>query len=87
MSEQDELNPNHGVTSEMRDQYHKLLAIIVGLGYGGATTITVADLERFTEQWPDAAIIVHSHADCIELRLVTREEGDQIAREHGGLPV
>jgi len=80
------LNPNHPVTQEMELQYHKLLAILIGLHYDGATKIIGTDLKRFAELYPDAVLVVHSHRDSIELKLVTRAEGDLIALDAGGLP-
>jgi len=42
-----ELNPNHGVTIEMREQYHKLLAFVIWKSGSDRLVITAADLERF----------------------------------------
>ena len=48
-----ELNPQHPVTREMREQYHKLLAIAMWkFGLGDSIEITSDDIERFVAAHP-----------------------------------
>ncbi len=78
-----ELNPNHPFTSKMHDQWHKLAAILVNRVAKGKTTITVDEISRMDGK----AITMKETAAGIELRIVTMEEGERLAKEEGGLPV
>lgn len=83
----DELNPNHGVTIEMRDQYHKLLAFMIWRSGGDRIVITASDLERFQNDRPDGTnLVVEPKDDILTLRIVTDDEGRRLARMAGGLP-
>jgi hypothetical protein len=82
-----ELNPNHGVTIEMREQYHKLLAFVIWKSGSDRLVITAADLERFQNDRPDGTnLVVEPKNDIMTLRIVTDEEGRRLARMAGGLP-
>jgi hypothetical protein len=85
----DELNPNNYVTRTMHDNWHKLVAVIVFKlrGAGGSIIITQDDVDRFTEELPDGAIVCDARGGrTITLRLVDRDEAKQLARKEGGLP-
>ena len=43
-----------------------------------------ADIDAMAKE--DMVIILHDHRDCLEVRLMPREEGEKLAREHGGMP-
>lgn len=83
-----ELNPNHGVTNEMREQYHKLLAFCVWkFGSARELTITSTDLAQFVADQPDGInLVVHPIHDVLRLRIVGDVEGAALARKAGGLP-
>jgi len=81
----DELNPNHPVTAGLHDQWHKLLVLVMLKLERSAVTLTADDIERFANG-PELAVVAHDRRNRIELRVVTMEEGERLAREHGGLP-
>lgn len=89
-----ELNPNHPVVNEMRDQYHKLLAFMIwrygpsrGTHRCESVTITPGELDRFIQDNPDGInLVVHPKGDVLMLRVVDDAEGARLAREAGGLP-
>lgn len=78
-----ELNPNHPATNSIRDHWHKLAAILVNRLPKGQTTITIDEVEKMD----GLAITVKDTPQGIELKIVTMEEGERLAREQGGLPV
>lgn len=78
------LNPNHPVTQMASENWHKLLAVLMlKLGIENIH-LTEADVARMGDN--QKAILMHAHADSIELKIVSLEEGARLAREHGGLP-
>lgn len=83
------INPNHPVTQVMDDQWHKLCALALHILGRDTVVITATDLEALNARFPDGGpiIVVHSHADCIELRLISAAEGARLAAKHGGLPI
>ena len=89
-----ERNPNHGVTNEMRDQYHKLLAFCVwkfgfrrGTRGGETMQIHSSDLEAFARDNPDGInLVVEPDGHTLTLRIVDDTEGVALARKAGGLP-
>ncbi len=82
-----ELNPNHPVTSTLRDQelYHKLLALVMRQFGRRDLVITSREVEDMANA-PPSAIVVHVKNEEIHLRLVSMAEGERLAREHRGLP-
>ena len=81
-----ELNPNHPVTTQVRDQWHKLLAFAMFKNGTRTLTITLADMNRFEEVLPGGCIVFQPKGDAITIRLVSAEEGERLARQQGGLP-
>lgn len=81
-----ELNPNHGVTQEVREQWHKLCALAMFKLRVTRLEITAADIERF-QAVGLAGITVRPSGDVVTLELVTEEIARRLAREEGGLPV
>lgn len=83
-----ELNPNHPVTREMREQWHKLCALAMFKLGAPEVDITSADIAEFEAALgAGASITVHPKDDVLELRLVNGAEAARLAREHGGLPI
>lgn len=76
-----ELNPNHPVTSAMRDQWHKLAAILMHKHGLTHVVITSEDMESMGSEM---CVMVQASADGIHLRLITMAEGERLAREQGG---
>ncbi|PRZ51201.1 hypothetical protein BX589_12042 [Paraburkholderia fungorum] len=83
----DALNPNHPVTQHAGENWQSLMAALL-CQLGETAVLTIADVERLNMRFPgdQPVVLVHYHAESIELRLVSRTEGERLAREHGGLP-
>lgn len=82
----DELNPNHPVTSAAHDHWHKIVAILMHKFDLGHVCITEKDFERFTAECPDHVVLLHDRSDGMHLKIISRAEGERLAREAGGLP-
>jgi hypothetical protein len=78
-----ELNPNHPTTSTIHDHWHKLAAILVNRTKEKATTITLDEISRVAGM----AITIKETCAGLELRIVSMDEGQKLARQEGGLPV
>lgn len=82
-----ELNPNHPVTREMHEQWHKILAITLFKLGRPEIVITSSDIEEFSKALgPDAAVAVHPRGDVMRVFLVNGAEAARLARKEGGLP-
>lgn len=83
----DELNPNHPVTIQVREQWHKLCAIVLHRFGVENIEITAEDVERFSAHYGKGAAVVCDTRDRrLVLRLVSGDEAVRLAREAGGLP-
>jgi len=80
-----ELNPNHPVTQQARDQWHKFAAILMHKFGKTAVEITIEDIENLSDG--ESCIVVDERGGKCVLRLMTMAEGEKLAREEGGLPV
>lgn len=80
-----ELNPNHPVTNEVREQWYKLCAIVLFKSGATEIQITSADIDRFMASGM-ANIVVRPKGDVITLKLVSDATAAKLAREEGGLP-
>ncbi len=81
----DELNPNHPVTAEFREQWHKLCAILMIKFNLKEVRITGRDVTRMTESGL-ANITMRASGDVITLKLVSDAEAARLAKKEGGLP-
>lgn len=81
-----ELNPNHPVTNEIREQWHKLCAIVMFKLGTDEVKVTSDDIQRFVDSGK-ANITVRPKGDVMTLSLVSDAEAARLAREEGGLPV
>lgn len=75
------LNPNHPVTQQMSDQWHKIAALAV-FKAGGHVVISMEDMRDLQGM----AISVQEKHDGLHLKVITMEEGMRLAKEQGGLP-
>lgn len=82
-----EINPNHPVTQEVHDLWHKIAALLVHKTGKKEMTITLDDLQAWERDYPDGAIVIKANNLDFRLWLVTAVEAEQLAREEGGLPV
>lgn len=83
-----ELNPNHPVTQEVREQWHKLTALALFILDKEELEITETDIADFQRALgPGAAVACDTRGGKLTLRLVNGAEAARLAREEGGLPV
>jgi len=81
-----ELNPNHPVTQELREQWYKLCAMLMFKMGVTEVKITAVDIERFMAS-RRCNIMAHPKGEVITLALVTDAEAKRLARREGGLPI
>lgn len=77
-----ELNPNHQMTSAMREHWQKIAALLVHKA-GGHVVLTSEDIEG---AGADMFLTIRENHDGLHLQLVDRATAQRLAREHGGLP-
>lgn len=77
----------HPVTEELSEQWHKLLALAMFCRGERTLKFTKADIDRFLAVLPDGCIVCQPNADVLTLRLVTKDEGERLARVAEGLRV
>lgn len=75
------------ITEELRDQFHKLLAIAMFKRGERTLTITADDINRFEAVLPGGCIVAQPKGNVMTIRLVTAAEGERLARVAGGLTV
>lgn len=80
-----ELNPNHPVTQEVHDHWHKICAILMMRLGKTSLEITEADVTALGNN--EKAVVADCRGGKFIVRLVTMEEGEQLAKDAGGLPV
>ncbi|RWA55322.1 hypothetical protein AU476_07380 [Cupriavidus sp. UYMSc13B] len=80
-----ELNPNHPVTAAVHEHWHKLCALLLHKLTDGHAVLTASDVDQLVGSGA-ANIVIQETERGIELTLVSDEEGDRLARQHGGLP-
>lgn len=84
----EELNPNHPVTNELREQYHKLLAIVMWRFGMDRLVVTSEEIERFVTDHPGGInVAFEPKGHNLTIRIVDDEEGARLARREGGLPI
>ncbi len=83
-----ELNPNHEVTTTIRDHWHKIALLLMYKSGDFHAVITTEDLEALAGIFPGdmPAITICEKDDGLHVMLVPLKEGERLAREHGGLP-
>jgi len=69
------------MTKGVRDHWHKLVAILINRTPHKQTLISLGEVERIAGM----AITMKYTPMGIELRLVTMEEGERLAKQEGGL--
>lgn len=80
-----ELNPNHPVTREVHDHWHKVCGILMMRLGKTVIEITEADIVALGDN--EKAVVADCRGGKFILRMVTMEEGGRLARDAGGLPV
>lgn len=79
-----ELNPNHEVTTAMREQWQKICAVVMHKYGIGSLQISIADIEEFAGS-NKCNIVLHSGEEFITVRLVDDETAVALAADAGGL--
>lgn len=82
----DELNPNHPVTRQFSEQWHKLCALLMLKSGVTKVEITSADIVNLIKS-DRANITMRAKGNVIILELVDDAEAARLARQEGGLPV
>lgn len=80
------LNPNHPVTRSTEAEWPKLCALVLSKLGIERIYITAEDIAALEARPAGTVMLCHAHAESLELRLVTEQEAERIAREAGGLP-
>ena len=84
-----ELNPNHATTEFMRNEWVKIVALLMLRDGVTRTTITPEVVARHTAATaPPLVVAIEINDDeGIILRLVSLDEAAELAKREGGLPV
>jgi hypothetical protein len=88
-----EINPNHPVTKEVHDHWHKIAALlllkITGGQRGKIVRISVQEIQSFSADCDGdlGAIVLQERGDYMELKMVDNAEAERLAKEEGGLPI
>lgn len=80
-----ELNPNHPVTQQVHDSWHKIAAILMQKFGKSAVEITHADILALGDN--EKAITADCRGGKFVVRLVDMDQGIAMAQKEGGLPV
>lgn len=79
-------NPNHPVTRELREEWHKVAALILFVLGKEKIEITVEDIERFNEA-DKANIVAAPTGSVLRIYLVGDSEAARLVKKAGGAPV
>lgn len=80
----DEINPNHPVTREVHDHWHKIVALLM-VHFGlKEFHITEAKIKALPA---DMVVAFDTRGGGACVRLITMGEAENLARKEGGLPV
>jgi len=81
-----ELNPNHPMTSGMREQWHKIVAVMLFKSAGKTASIKIypGDLERLNQA--SVSVAIKEENGYIRIWLVDEKEAKRLAKQEGGLP-
>lgn len=83
-----ELNPNHPVTREMHEQWHKICILLMRKMGVREVVISVDEVVRMAEDDEGCAITIRADDfRGIILQIVSPGEAERLARKEGGLPV
>lgn len=83
-----ELNPNHPVTQFSRDQWVKIVALLMIMDNKTSIKIPRSVIDKaFIRSGQLNVTIQFNDREGILLRLVGNEEAERLAKEEGGLPI
>lgn len=83
-----EMNPNHGVTQELHDQWHKVAMVLLNKLGKKQIKITMQDVQDLTKIFPgeQPVIMFNAKDDHILLEIISFSEAEKLAKQVGGLP-
>lgn len=79
-----ELNPDHPVTNEMREQWHKIVALLMMQRGETEVEITLQEIQAMTLAVEPQAVVIEEKGDRLLLRLVSMAEAQRLASLGGG---
>ena len=79
-----EVNPNHPVIKETRDQWYKIAALLMMKFGVKETVITLDDIKKMPD---DVVIAIDSKSNHIRLFLTDMKTALELAKKEGGMPV
>ena len=74
------INPNHPVTRATDEEWHKLCALILSKLGIDRIYIAAEDIAALEARPGGTVMLCHAHQESLELRLVTEQEAERIAR-------
>ena len=74
-----EINPEHPVTKEIHDHWHKIAMILLDRLGVKELLITNAEVEEFGRKYDGMAILFHARKDGLLLKIITMEEAKRKA--------
>lgn len=84
----EEINPNHGVTKELREHWQNLMAIVLwksgALSPDKAIKITSEDIAALQAAYQNPAVVTHSRKDSLDLYLASNTQARELAQEEMG---
>lgn len=82
-----EINPDHPATIGARDQWHKIVALLMNKLGLREVIISDKEVECFANTAGGSAVVIQFKDGVgIILRLLDIKEAERLAREEGGLP-
>lgn len=78
-----ELNPNHPVTQNLRENWHVLVAVLIHKMGVDHVVITAEDMDAVAAK--EVCLAAHEDEEGLHLRAITRDEAEALARKAGGL--
>ena len=79
-----ELNPNHEVTRTLSNKWHVVATAIMQKFDVNEVVITEADVANLSKN--PTAISMQELPDGLHIKLLSMDEAEKLAKEHGGSP-
>lgn len=76
-----DFNPESVISTQVREHWQKLTAMLVWKLARDGVTLTLADMQRFAEESErgEAVLMQWGHQDSIEFKIVNRAEAQRLA--------
>ena len=79
------LDPNHPVSREIANHWHKIAALILWKLGRTELHISLEDVRAFGNA--QRYVVLHAQDESMAISLVDKEAGERLAAEAGGLPL